>query len=165
MGYNFKDPTKTPNLYLIKLSIDQSVIGKIRILWEKMMNLIYYLETGEELESKVSGNKTKRKVFFQFIETSDKWNHLIELKDILQYHDDKFRTPEFHKKSTLRADLFRETKLDVNAILMLLNAITPVFWNNLMAIISGEEPKERVNRGFYNAFNSSSKNTSQETTT
>lgn len=151
-GYNFQEPQATPHLLLSRLSIDQSVITKSRILWERMMNLIYFLECGVELESKVSGRKSKKKVFFEFAKGSDKWKHLEELDEVLIHHDNRFRTPELHKNSTLRAELFGNRKNDQNEMIVLLNAITPLFWKNLLSIVSGQEPQERINRGLFDLF-------------
>ena len=151
-GYNFKNPASTPHLFLSRLSIDQTVITKSRVLWERMMNLIYFLENGVELESKASGGKSKKKIFFEFTKNSKKWLFLHELEEILIHHDNRFRTPELHKKSTLRSELLGNRKADQNEILVLLNTIVPFFWKNLLSIICGQEPRESINRGFFDTF-------------
>ena len=42
------------------VSFDQNLISKSRILWERLMNFIYFLYTGKELETK---NSKKVKFF------------------------------------------------------------------------------------------------------
>lgn len=62
----------SPRLLLIRLSLDQNLIGKSRIFWERVMNLVYYLEKGEDLETK----KSKKKAFFNLVEDLDRWRWL-----------------------------------------------------------------------------------------
>lgn len=75
-GYDNKVPRAKPHIFLTRLSLDQSFILKSRILWERLMNLLYYIETGEELENRVSGRKSKRKVFFKRMLDEERWRFL-----------------------------------------------------------------------------------------
>ena len=57
-------------------NIDQTIIAKSRIFWDRLMNLIYYLETRSLLEEQVSDRKSKRKAFFQLASTTPRWRFL-----------------------------------------------------------------------------------------
>ena len=144
-GYDEKKLERNPYILLKRFSLDQSLISKSRILWERIMNLIYFLETGEILELKKSNKKSKRKIFFEFINQTPKW-HFIKLYDqtLLDY-DNNFRTPEFHKSSVLRAELFDNRKNDTNKMLGLVNIASNALWENMIAIISGK----KLNKVFY----------------
>src|SRR4051794_31244281 len=92
-----------PRLLLRRLSFDQNLIGKSRILWERVMNLVYLLETGKHLEKR----RSKKAAFDQWLrsEAPEKWRILEPYGAEVQRFDDRFRTPEFHKNSMLRAGL------------------------------------------------------------
>lgn len=139
-GYDSHNPMNTPHLYLTKLSIDQSVIVKSRILWERIMNFVYFLEEGDELEKLVSGNKTKSKVFFQFVGKSQKWAFLLPYQNELKKYDERLRTPEVHKNSILRSALLKEQEVDSKEILNLINRAMNVIWENMISIVSGDQP-------------------------
>ena len=139
-GYDKDRPLDTPHVLLTKLSLDQNVIGKSRILWERIMNLVYYLENGERLENKVTKSKSKRKVFFDFIQKSDKWSFLKPYSTELEYYEQNFRTPEYHKNSVLRAELLGNKTIDPNDLLRLINRASNVIWENISLIIKGQKP-------------------------
>jgi hypothetical protein len=139
-GYTKRSMSEVPHILLTRFSFDQSLISKSRILWERLMNFIYHLETGELLEQKVSNKKSKRKVFFTFVKTTPKWRFLEPYEFELQGYEDKFRTPEFHKSSILRAELFGNRVNDPNELMKLFNRALIVVWDNVMAIVSGKKP-------------------------
>jgi len=62
-GFNSSDPANTPDLWLSRLYLEQSLIGKSRILWERHMNLILFLEIGVDLDKKLS-KRSYKKTFF-----------------------------------------------------------------------------------------------------
>lgn len=139
-GYAETHPSEVPHILLTRFSLDQSLISKSRILWERIMNFIYYLETGELLEQKVSTKKSKRKVFFDFVKATPKWRFFEPYEGELQKYEDSFRTPEFHKSSVLRAELFGNRVNDPNDLLKLVNRVLNVLWENITAIVSGKKP-------------------------
>ena len=147
---------RTAHIDFMHMAINQSVILKSRILWERVMNCIYYLETGNELDETLqerkSGNSpfSKKTKFFDFINDTDdnsvlKWSFLNDYREYVNWFDDKWRTPETHKHSTLRARFLNETMSsdDVNRILGLLGIVTNAFYVNFMSIIKGDEPGYR----------------------
>jgi len=141
LGYDKKNPYNTPHLLLTRQSVDQSIILKSRILWERGINLIYFLETGENIENKVSSNKSKRKIFFDFVESSSKWYFMLEYRNIIDQYDQSYRSPESHKNSVLRAELIGNKTIGSNDILDLLNYGLNVIWQGIIEIISGKTPK------------------------
>lgn len=103
----------SPHGKMKRVALIQGRIGQIRILWEKTMNLVFFLETNEMLEAKVSGNKSKQKVFFDTVEKSEAWAFISEhYKELFRYFDDEFRTPEAHKGSVLKKEITGQRKFD-----------------------------------------------------
>jgi len=133
---------KKAQIELIHLSFNQSLIFKSRALWERVMNLVYYLEKGKEINA-----KSKKTKFFSFInneedESAIKWKFLSDYEDYVKWFDDAWRTPEAHGGSTLRAS-FSGTEMsndDVNKILGLNDIVANVFYVNLADIINGDKP-------------------------
>lgn len=138
-GYDATAPYDKPHVLLTRLSLDQALIGKSRVLWERLMNLIYYLEKGEELEKKASGKRSKKKVFFKFVEDTPKWRFLEPYEQVIVDYDNAYRTPEFHTDSTLRANLLRGTVVEPRALHELLNRALNSIWGNLLAIVAGDK--------------------------
>ena len=104
-GFNSSDPANTPHLWLSRLSLEQSLIGKSRILWERYMNLILFLEIGVDLDKKLSKRSSKRTFFSnKFASVNPRWEWLVEYQPLLDKFDARLRIPESHKMSTLRGD-------------------------------------------------------------
>ncbi len=131
---------KEAHTQFIHLSFDQSLILKSRILWERVMNFVYYLETGKELAIK----KGKKAKFFNFINDT-RWEYLEDFKEYVEWFDNRWRTPEAHKGSKLRARLLSGTmdNDEVNRILGLIGIVTNAFYINMMNIIDDKDPAYR----------------------
>jgi hypothetical protein len=142
-GYDRSAPHKTPHLLLARQSLDQSLIVKSRILWERAMNLIYYLDTGKSIENKVSRNKSKRKVFSEFLSGSDKWKFMDQYMSLLSDFEEKYRSPESHKKSVLLAELMGNKVIDSNDLLDLVNYGTNVIWQGILTVLKGKTVMSR----------------------
>lgn len=122
--------SNNPYLLLRQLSLDQDNIVKSRIIWERIMKFIYYLERGKELKHKSA--------FFKLIEEKKSpWNFFGQYKLLLEEHDENFRNPEIHRSSVLRECLINNTLPDGAKILKLANTAFNVFWNNLTLILEG----------------------------
>lgn len=93
---SFSEIKDKPLLALKKLSLDQNLIMKNRILWERVMNFIFYLIQGKKFE----GKKSKVEKFFKIIENT-KWEYLKSYKPLIEILNDRWRTPEVHKGSVL----------------------------------------------------------------
>lgn len=141
-GYDSKNIHKFPHIQLVKLSLDQNVISKSRILWERIMNFIYYLETGEKLENAISRSKSKKTAFFNFISKTN-WQFLLDYKEYINWFDEKLRTPEFHKSSTLRKHFLKGSKIKPGKVLGIVNIIMNAIWENGLEIVQGKEPSHR----------------------
>lgn len=140
LGYDHSSIVDNPYILLRRLSLDQTVIFKSRILWERTMNFVYFLETGAELE--VSGSKSKKAKFFKSIEDS-RWSFLLDYRDYIDWFDDKLRTPEVHKASTLRKSFQHGSYPPSEKINAFTNVIMNVFWGNMLSIVKGNEPPIR----------------------
>lgn len=126
------DPTRRPGLYFQHLYLMQADIGQTRILWDRLMGFVYRLEEGRE-----APGKSMRSAFFkQLPQWSPRWDVLAEWEARIDKYDRHFRTPEFHKNSTLRASIFREV-IDPNDVGSLLTPVMNGFWEVLTDNISG----------------------------
>ncbi len=136
--YDSKNPLATPHTYLALLAIEQSVIGKARILWDRIMNLVYYLETGNEIPRK----KSKKTQFFKFIDDKPRWKYLVPFLATLTTHDDSFRTPEFHKASMLRAVLMGDREMPSRGSVGRISFYAEWFFDNLVPMLGDGEPND-----------------------
>lgn len=134
--------SKKTHIELMHLGGTQNVIYKSRALWERLMNFIYYLETGSELNG-----RTKKGKFFKFINDENnldgiKWRFLDFYKDYVIWFDEEWRTPETHGGSTLRASLMGDgmDNDDINKILGLNDIVANVLFVNLIDIVNGRKP-------------------------
>jgi hypothetical protein len=134
-GFTPETINNSPYMVLRMLSLDQNMIMKSRILWERIMNLVYFLETGNSLEVKRTGKKPR---FFKFIENT-RWAFLAEYRDYIDWFDDKLRTPEVHKSSVLRKHFQTDTHISSNRILALSNIVINFFYPSLLQILQGRE--------------------------
>ena len=144
IGFDNSNIDEFPYIALRKLSLDQTLIIKSRILWERVMNFIYYLETGEDLDKTIRGSKKKSKKthFFDFIKNT-KWSYLEEYKNYIEWFDNKLRTPEVHKGSILRKYFQIGLAAPDRKTLGLINIVNNSIWTNLLEIIQGGEPPSR----------------------
>lgn len=140
LGYDYSSIVEIPYIFLRKLSLDQNLILKSRILWERIMNFIYFLEVGKELES--SSKKSKKTKFFEFIK-NNKWSFLLKYKEYIDWFDKKLRTPEVHKFSILRKNFQRGITVPSEKVDAFVNIMMNVFWKNMLHIIKGENPPIR----------------------
>ncbi|MGD0353095.1 MAG: hypothetical protein ABSB38_06330 [Dehalococcoidia bacterium] len=141
LGFDKNSIDKCPYIALRKISLDQTMIVKSRILWERIMNFIYCLETGKDLGDR----KSKKTHFFQFIENT-KWAYLEDYKQYIYRFDDKLRTSEVHEGSMLRKYFQQEllgTAHELERINGLVNIVMNAIWINLLSIIQGKEPSSR----------------------
>jgi len=133
-GFDPKDPLATPNLELARLSYMQALIGQTRVLWERLIRLVYFLETGSD----PPGKSARRRFFGDLPQWSPRWDLLAELEGEIDRYDGNFRTPEYHKGSVLRAELLGGSVVDANEVLGLITPVTNGVWTLLMANVSGE---------------------------
>lgn len=120
-----------PYLFLRKLSLDQGSINQSRALWEKLMNFVYFLENGTELEAPKKSKKTK---FFVWVSKHPKWNFLNGYQSWIE-NLDNYRTPEIHTNSKLRAHFIEGTSPFPEDMLHTLNIVMNTFWLNLKNIL------------------------------
>ncbi|MFE3572629.1 hypothetical protein ACFXON_24790, partial [Bacillus subtilis] len=126
------DPTSRPGQYFQHLYLMQAGIGQTRILWDRLMGFVYWLEEGRE-----TPGKSIRSAFFKRLpEWSPRWDVLDEWEARIDKYDKRFRTAEFHKSSTLRASIFSEA-INPNEIIALIEPVMNGFWDVLKGNITG----------------------------
>jgi hypothetical protein len=81
-------------------SLDQGLIGKIRIVIERLMNMTYFIETGQVLHA--TARQSKKGKFKKWLATRPELAHLNENLNITRKFDEDLRTPEYHEGSVLR---------------------------------------------------------------
>ena len=135
------NPKNAAYAELLELSVNQSLIGKSRILWERLMNLVYHLETGRSLDVKGS-KKTK---FFYFLKDHEKWHFLAAYRDTVTTFDDALRTPEYHKSSVLRSVFMGNKRIEFSKYRELYGSLLNTFWENFRSIAAGGKATHRTN--------------------
>jgi len=132
-GFDPDDPLRSPELELSRLCYSQALIGQSRVLWERLMRCIYYLEEGQD----PGGKSTRRKFFQRLSAWSPRWKLLAEWDTEIDRYDGRYRTPEYHKGSVLKAELLGGSAVDANDVLSLLTPVMNGFWPLLICNVSG----------------------------
>lgn len=132
------DAAELVSLKLAVLSLNQDVIIKSRILWERIMGWVYLTETGRP-DIPTSRRRSTKATFFAMCEETPRWYWLTAYKDRISQHDDLFRGPEVHKRSTLRADLMAgdDPTGITSTIISFLNLAMNQVWVNVTSIVGG----------------------------
>ena len=130
--------SENPRLQLVHLSIDQSIILKSRISWERFMNFIYYLEKDKSLGDEAYSRHLSNKTVFKndIIKVINKWKFLEDHLRIIEKFDIILRNPETHSKSALTKYFMESTELDSDIILSV-TSITLNLWNAVILILEG----------------------------
>jgi hypothetical protein len=132
-GFDPADPVAAPRLQLARLCYEQAMIGQSRVLWDRLMRLIYYLEEGVDPKG-----KSTRRVFFRDLPRwSMRWDALGEWEDEIDTYDATYRTPEYHKGSILKKELLGGPAHDPNETSALLTPVMNGIWTMLMANVQG----------------------------
>jgi hypothetical protein len=133
-GFDQADPLAKPGLQLTRLSLLQGGIGQIRVLLERVMRLVYYLETGKDIQ----GKSIRKRFFADLPSWTPRWDVLAELGDEIDSYDSKYRTPEYHKGSVLKRELLGGDGVDANDVLGLITPVTNGVWEVLNANVSAK---------------------------
>jgi hypothetical protein len=136
-GFNHEDPLATPSLQLTRLSLTQEFIGQNRALWDRLMGLIFFLETGTD----APGNSMRRQFFRDLPKWSPRWDVMAELEAEIDRYDSKYRTPEYHRGSVLKKELLGGGEVDLNDVMGLNTPITNGLWTVLYANVGGKPHK------------------------
>jgi hypothetical protein len=146
-GFTLANPRTHPMTYLDHICITQAMIGQVRALWDRLMGLVYFLETGKNLQQRRLRGSARRRFFHEIVDWGGRWEPLREWESELEWYDAEFRTPEFHNNSRLRAGIFKQVVPDPNAIMTLLSPVTSGFWQLLVANVKGLEVPPGIRLG------------------
>lgn len=130
---DLRNPRAFPGPYLVHLCLMQADIGQLRILWERLMALVYYLEEGHD----PGGKSTRRRFFSQIAEWEGHWDVLAEWESFISKYDETYRTPEYHNRSKMRKELFGHPTSDPNSIMSPMSPVMNGFWPVLSANVRG----------------------------
>lgn len=123
---------------LIRLSLDQTIVVKTRIVWERMMALIVWLENGRE----PSGSSSWRRKFLELVnENEGRWVFASRYVQVLERWDNGLRTGEVHGMSPLRRLLLSDQTMSLTDWTLSLSIVDDV-WRNLVGLLRGETPRQ-----------------------
>lgn len=123
---------------LYNMSKDLNLINKTRILWERIMNFTYLLFERKYLETS-SSKKSKKKIFKQWYK--EKGFVFFDMYyDYISVFDDKYRTPENHKLSTLRKLFFSNESSPIKGVsLFMATAFGINIYPNILFVLKDEK--------------------------
>lgn len=142
IGVNISKP-KNEFETLYNISKDVNLINKTRILWERIMNFTYLLFERKDLEIRGS-KKSKKKYFYEWY-TEKGFKFFDTYYDYIKVFDEKYRTPENHKSSTLRKLFFSNESSPILGIsLLMATSFGTNIYPNIIYILK-EEPYMKLN--------------------
>lgn len=134
---NFKVEDEFSALYNISKAMN--LINKTRILWERVMNFIYLIIERKVLDDSVPKRKSK-KAFFKDWFSKKNLKFLEEYYRFICVFDDKYRTPETHKQSTLRRLFLEEKNIPIIGIsLKMTMSFGTDIYPNIISILRKEK--------------------------
>ena len=134
---SFEEIKENNYIYLVKLNLDQNMIYKTRVLWERIMNLVYLVGTQKLLETKNS----KKQKFKNFIKSNEEWNSMYNVVEKIEAIDNAFRTPETHKYSRIRSMFLNKEDMHADEFCMnLVEVFINETYPNILNILMGQEP-------------------------
>jgi len=138
IGVNaFKVEDEFSSLYNISKAMN--LINKTRILWERVMNFIYLIIERKVLDDSVPKRKSK-KAFFKDWFSKKNLKFLEEYYRFICVFDDKYRTPETHKQSTLRRFFLEEKIIPIIGIsLKMTMSFGTDIYPNIISILRKEK--------------------------
>ena len=136
----FKENCENDYEMLYNLNKTQNLIIKTRILWEKVMNLIYLVIERKELDNK----RSKKKKFKSWCNEKG-ITFLDEIMQKLEAFDNTFRTGEVHEYSKLKKYLVKNENQNINLYCLdLLWKFSNETIFNILAYICGEETNYKM---------------------
>lgn len=134
-GLDLREPLVTPGRYVDHLCMMQSLIGQVRILWERILSFVYYFE--EQQQPRPASEK-----FFKKLPTwQPRWDAFKSCESQIRKYDKDYRNAEFHNDSILRASLLEDQPKNPNDIMGSMASVTSGFWQVLIANINGVKPR------------------------
>lgn len=109
----YSENPKTEYERLYNLNKTQNLIIKTRTVWEKFINFMYLAIEREELEDKITGKKSKKKIFKEWC-IKNNYNFMLEPLEMIEKFDNKFRTAEIHKHSKLKSYFSKGVNNSIN---------------------------------------------------
>lgn len=138
IGVSMSEP-KNQFEVIYNISKDLNLINKTRILWERIMNFSYLIIERDDLEKKVSSKKSKKAAFKIWYE-SKRYMFFESYNNFITIFDEKYRTPETHKSSTLRKLFFDEDTSPILGIsLYMTMSFGTILYPNILGVLKGEK--------------------------
>jgi len=117
---------------LARMALQQSLIGRSRILWEKVFRWIYFIENGCD----IAGRSIKGR-FFAWASATPCWRFLEVYEALVDKFDQTYRTAEYHKHSVVRALMLHGTTIGDNELLTMVNGANPIPRNVVQIVREG----------------------------
>lgn len=138
IGVSISEP-KNEFEVIYNISKDLNLINKTRILWERIMNFSYLIIEREDLEKRVPSKKSKRAIFKTWYESKG-YTFFEIYNNFIEVYDEKYRTPETHKSSTLRKLFFNDDASPLLGIsLYMTMSFGSTLYPNILGILKSEK--------------------------
>ncbi len=157
----FEDARHYNDKSFLLYSQQQSIVLKTGILWERLLNLIYFVIFHKELGGNthldeevtytdedgkmikvITKRRSKKRYFFDKIRQLGKgkemWKFMLDYEGILKIYEDKFLNPEKHKYSPLLKYCTADETIDPGKLLRNLNQATNAIWPNICSVLERE---------------------------
>lgn len=137
-GLDGRKPGSWPaDIRLMAAALDQDLVGKSRILWERVMNLAYVMQLGRIPKY----GKSKRGHFFsKFVPANPRWSWFSAFEGAVTQLDASQRTPEFHSGSFIRSDLLQASRSEIGHGVDGMSEAA--VWHAFQRIAGGSEPEQ-----------------------
>ena len=114
---------------LSKQAIDQSIITRSRILWERIMNFVALVE-GEDIGR---GRSKKGRFKKRIAERREQWRWMLPHLTEVDAYDDVYRTHEVHGNSVLAEAYRRQDPIDTGDLMSLVNMTISGVWSDILS--------------------------------
>jgi hypothetical protein len=142
---------ESPTVQLQFGALRQWSIVASRIAFEKLADLIHFLETGEQIRGKSSKFKHIRRIF---LDAQKPWHYFAPYLIAVRRFDRKYRTPEVHGGSPMPRKLLslaEPTSEELNASHQLTNLMMNL-WPPFIVLLNQKRPNQFYGDGIDNEW-------------
>ena len=125
-----------PLVGMLDHSFLQTLVLKVRVLWERMMNLVYFLAVRKDFDP---GGKSRKRAFFKAMAASPQWAFMEEFRALIERLDEGFRTAEAHKQSRLAKAFRKREAFEPEPIFEAWNAAVNASAARILAALTGDD--------------------------
>jgi len=135
-GISNKSLALHPHLLLTKLALDQNLLAKTTMLWQKIVRFIYYLEEGIECKGKGAKQKSSLPLLGDFVKKHPQWSFLLSSQEVMTRYANNDQVPKYDKTAPFLKELSQH-KMGVEDFIKPVHQTMHHIWKNILSIISG----------------------------